>query len=480
MRTSPRRGYKLVLLALTLLLFVGVSQVQKSMNRQRTDPELGLTRHTDLGTNAPPALAFTTVALGSFRGLIANALWIRANDLQMEGKYFEMVQLADWITKLEPHFAQVWLVQAWNMAYNISVKFSDHADRWRWVQSGIALLRDDGLRYNPKEALIYRELGWFFQHKMGQNLDDAHVFYKLAWSTNMTEVLGAGRPDFDQLIQPANDDARRRADMLRTRYKMEPSIMKEVDTQYGPLEWRLPEAHAIYWASVGLQRSHKKDLIMLRRVIYQSMHQAVLQGRLFVYSSNAPAMFGPNLDIAARANEAYEQMIRDDLEARDAIKLAHKNFLKETVYLCYAHNRLADANRYLDLIRQNYPEAIPAGISVDRYSLEMLAANITTLSHSQTKTIIEGLLRQSLIARALGDDDNADGLYGMARQLRKLYLETIGTQTGRLGLEELNILSKPVLDQLLHPETGLKPELAARLRTALNLPAPTPPAEVKP
>ena len=61
-------------------------------------------------------LAFTTQVLGGFRGLIANALWIRATQLQEDDKYFEMVQLADWITKLEPHFVQVWLVQSWNMA----------------------------------------------------------------------------------------------------------------------------------------------------------------------------------------------------------------------------------------------------------------------------------------------------------------------------------------------------------------------------
>ena len=38
--------------------------------------------------------------------------------------------------------------------------------------------RDRGLVYNPDDTLIYRELGWFFQHKMGQNLDDANVYYK--------------------------------------------------------------------------------------------------------------------------------------------------------------------------------------------------------------------------------------------------------------------------------------------------------------
>src|SRR5262245_9645369 len=148
---------KLLLLALAAAMFVGVSQVQKSLNQDRA--RLGLTRVQPLD-NAPPMLAFTTVALGGFRGLISNALWMRASDLQDEDKFFEMAQLADWITKLEPHYVQVWLVQAWNMAYNISVKFKDAPDRWRWVSRGIELLRDQGLRWNPNETLIYRELAW--------------------------------------------------------------------------------------------------------------------------------------------------------------------------------------------------------------------------------------------------------------------------------------------------------------------------------
>src|SRR5881392_428234 len=184
--------YKTFLLLSSILLLAGASQFQRMLNGLRSDPKLGLMRVTDLGSNAPPVLAFTTVALGGFRGLIANALWIRANDLQDQGKYFEMVQLADWITKLEPTFTQVWLVQSWNMAYNISVKFTDYADRWRWVQRGIELLRDDGLRYNPREALIYRELAWFFQHKMGQNMDDAHMVYKQEWAKEMEKLLGSG------------------------------------------------------------------------------------------------------------------------------------------------------------------------------------------------------------------------------------------------------------------------------------------------
>src|SRR5687767_3658450 len=108
MRTRSR---KLGLIGLAVVLLLSAATVQRTLNTQRST--LGLTRIAPL-ENAPPILAFTTVALGGFRGLIANVLWIRTNDLQNDGKYFEMVQLADWITKLEPTFVQVWTVQAWN------------------------------------------------------------------------------------------------------------------------------------------------------------------------------------------------------------------------------------------------------------------------------------------------------------------------------------------------------------------------------
>src|SRR5436305_15228810 len=105
---------KLILLALSAVLLVASSRVQLSLNHDRD--VLGLTRVQPL-ENAPPVLAFTTVALGGFRGLISNALWIRASDLQEQDKFFEMAQLSDWITKLEPNFVHVWDHEAWNMAY---------------------------------------------------------------------------------------------------------------------------------------------------------------------------------------------------------------------------------------------------------------------------------------------------------------------------------------------------------------------------
>jgi hypothetical protein len=467
-----RRPYKLILVGAAVMLLVAASFLQRQLNRQRAD--LGLTRIAPL-ENAPPVLAFTTVALGGFRGLIANALWIRANDLQMEDRFFEQVQLADWITKLEPTFTQVWLVQGWNMAYNISVKFRDPYDRWRWVQRGIELLRDEGLKYNPREALIYRELAWFFQHKMGQNLDDAHLVYKYEWANEMTRALGGGRPNYDELLNPATAEARERTKLVREKYKMDPAMMKRADELYGPLEWRLPEASAIYWAMVGLEKSAKQDLITLRRVIYQSLHVCVLRGRIVMAHTNGTYVFGPDLSKIALANDGYVKMLAEESEKPEVVQRAHRNFLREAVYLLYTHNRLAEANRWMTTLKEKYPEAVPADQSVETYALQRMTENITELNHNRVKAVLEGFIRQHFEHLAIDDDERAAGFLLRARSLWAYYDSSIRNRREQLRMESIESMYRRILDEMLDPQTGIASGYAAQLRTKLNLPAPVAP-----
>src|SRR5208283_3678667 len=161
----------------------------------------------------------------------------------------------------------------WNMAYNISVKFKDPEDRWHWVQRGIKLLRDDAIPINPAETLLYRDLSWLYQHKVGFYLDDAHMHYKLRLAQDMQDVLG-GHPNIQALLHPQTPDERERARKVRDVYKMDPQLIQKVDEEYGPLDWRLPDAHAIYWAELGRIKAKPSDQETLRRSIYQCMQQA--------------------------------------------------------------------------------------------------------------------------------------------------------------------------------------------------------------
>ncbi len=472
---SANRLYRASLVVAMGVLLTVVSFVQGRLNRDRD--ELGLTRLSPL-ENAPPVLAFTTVALGGFRGLIANFLWLRATDLQDQDKYFEMVQLADWITKLQPHFVTVWVNQAWNMAYNISIKFTDPMDRWQWVNRGIELLRDEGLKYNPNEVLIYRELAWFFQHKMGADLDDAHRFYKALWVGEMNQIFGRGRPDFQQLIHPDNPEARQRADLLRNKYKMNPEWMKEVDDRYGPLEWHLPESHAIYWAYVALEKTDKRklkkdDLITCRRVIFQSLQLAFRRGRLVYPTKNSDAfIYAPNLEIVGRADKAYEQMMEDEPNMRDNIANGHKNFLKWAVYYLSLYGRTSDATRWWNYLREKYPAAIPPGQDLDEYVLQRAQETAGETSQDDAKAMLEGFIREGFIYIALGEETRGLTYFRLAEKLRARFQESIGTQSvHRVGLPEVAVIKREVLNRLLDPQEGLDPVLAAQLRTNLGLPA---------
>jgi hypothetical protein len=485
---------KIALVMLAIVLLVGASFVQHSLNRDRQ--RLGLTRVEPL-ENAPPMLAFTTVALGGFRGLISNLLWIRATELQDDDKYFEATQLASWITKLEPHFAQVWVHQAWNMAYNISVKFKDYSDRWRWVKRGIELLRDEGLRYNPNDVLMYRELGWFYQHKMGANLDDASMYYKQEWANEMAEVFGKLKePDFESLINPKTDDEKRRAQTLHDKYKLDPAFMKELNDRYGPLEWRLPEAHAIYWAALGLRKAQENpskinpdDLIQLRRVIYQSMQLSFQRGRLEANPYEKLFEFGPNLDIIPKTVAAYEEAMTDDPKNRDVIERAHRNLLRQAVYFLYVNNRVRDAAYWYKYLGEKYPnkpvidgtQLMATNTTLDQYSVAFIQEDVNDMSKDRVQNAIEGYLTRAYYSLVLGDDERFTGHRLMAQKIWDNYNRQIPAErTEPLAIPPIDQLSRIIVNRLLDPETGFPPEMRAILRTKLRLPAEEAPLPVKP
>ncbi len=489
------KSYKWTMAAVAAALFFGVSRAQWALT---TDREvLGLNIYTEL-RGAPPVLALTTVALGGFRGLISNMLWMRASDLQDQDKFFEMVQLADWITKLEPHFAQVWVMQAWNMAFNISVKFSDPEDRWRWVKRGIELLRDEGLKYNPYDVLIHRELGWIFQFKMGDNLDDANEYYKAAWAEEMSAVFAGDRPDWAELIHPTTADARRRSDLLREKFKMDPAFMKQVDDTYGPLEWRLPETHAIYWAMQGLEVAKRNErmvdpdtLIQLHRLVYQSMQLAFRRGRIIRVGSglNGNMMhLVPNLALIGQVNKAYEDVITNETDKyRFDLSTAHRNLLMDAVYFFYTYGREADAMRWYKYLAEKYPDktmlpgredSLPGKMPLEDYAIARIQDEMNTLGQNKTEAVIRGLEQMSLLNVAEGDNDHAQGLDAMAQKMYQKYEAKItpyAGNTNRLPIPTPRESRQSVLKDLLTPGT-LPPELAAVLATQMgvtNLPAAT-------
>jgi len=196
---------------LVLILGLGGSfALTPTINQQRVDRQL--TYAVDLGEDASPQYTLVA-ALGSFRGVAINILWQRSEALKQEEKFFEANNLAEMITTLQPRFPEAWNFQAWNMAYNISVKCKTAEERWDWVNKGIKLLRDRGIPNNPNSVVLYRSLAWILGHKVAGQTDDKHWYYKARFCESWQTLLGAPdprwqlRPEFlDPAKRPADDE----------------------------------------------------------------------------------------------------------------------------------------------------------------------------------------------------------------------------------------------------------------------------------
>src|SRR5882724_9910087 len=122
---------------------------------------------------------------------------------------------------------------------------------------------------------------------------------------------------------------------------------------------------------------------------------------------------------------------------------------------------MADAGRWFKYVREQYPDAVPPGQSLDEFALLRLTGNITGLGQDKTLLILEGLIRSYYLNLAADEDDRAVSYELFARKLRSLYEQNIKGQDVRIGMPSVEEIKRTVLSRLLDPTNGLPPEAAA-------------------
>ena len=497
----------LVIVVAMILLLGALSFLQNRMNGLRTTYHL--TDNTPL-ENAPPVVAFTSVALGGFRGILADYLWLRSGRMQEEGKYYEMVQLADWIVKLQPRFTGAHAFLGWNMAYNVSVTFTSFEDRWRWVKRGFELIRDEALEYNPGDPDLFRQLGWIFQHKMGQDADDANRYYKVEWAkemirlfgdyynqwevldkaplneTKLIAVLDDKAAEFRRILMEKNADfarleqefreaavipARFKADFdaagisedvelcLRHRwmvnkYRLDPKYMMKLNSMFGVLDWRLPEAHAIYWAQKGMEQWFDASASFKRlscdRMIFQALNAACTTGRLLYLKGDLRTLqMQPNFNVVDAAKDAYERAIKEFPTSN--IQGAYTNFLVDAIVRLYTFGYKKKAANYFALAKKVNPPRFPG--ELEPFVVKELAEDLSDASHRVAENVITSYLFQAYTILAYAADEESDEF---------------------LSFESLTLTAKSVYDSYMASSVGIElrrglPPFDNMRRTALGV-----------
>jgi len=441
--------------------------------------------YTDRAEDGDPPMVALGIAMGALRGIFVNYLWIRATNAKENGQYYEAVELASLITKLQPRLPQVWTFHAWNMAYNISVTTQTPQERWGWVNAGINLLRNEGIRANPNDMHMHKELAWIFLHKIAGYTDDANMYYKKQFAYEWQNILG--RPpvidpdhrDRDSVIElyaswiqaivdaPATrsglknlnpeaeqiakayestlgeklgqhflerytlqDELERagkfkeqmktagprtkafanlherfnskqawtdllnhvRQRVLVDDYNMEPVRMVQQIHKFGPVDFRLPAAHALYWGARGTDvgrmevnehNADSLDFVNAFRLVMQSVQDLWRHGDVyfnyldvhenkFAYYQGVPdpyfvPTYGSMLDEVVRSSGLFEA----DRRAYRQFSAGYENFLRDAVRFFYRRGDLKQANYWYDILRNWKGQNLNDTTRIDEMALSL-------------------------------------------------------------------------------------------------------------
>lgn len=332
--------YIFLLLALALLYLSGTknSLLLESRIAMRIAPS----------GNEERGSSVTTVILGGFSGLLADILWLRCSYLKDAGEYFELVPLANFITSLQPHSVDAWAFHAWNMAYNVSVMMPRPEDKWRWVKNGIELLRDRGIQFNYSDVRLYWELGSIYQFKIGDTFDPICKYYRIALAKEISEILDKMPVSYEYI-----DKSDKIKSLLQEKYKLIPELMKKVDEKYGPLDWRLPWSHAVYWAYRGKQRAKHKRSLQCDRMIFQSLATIFRHGQ-FLEPYSGDGAISPDTNLLYRAISAYEESLLT-YPGDETVITSYSNFLYDAVNRLYTAGHVRQAEDAEKVMLRHFP-----------------------------------------------------------------------------------------------------------------------------
>jgi len=354
MKEPPRR----YLLAILFLLLAG------TLNHVRFTQQYGKPL-AEAYLQVVPETTTLNLLLGGFRGVVADWLWLRAMILQEQGRFVEIVQLAEWITALQPQFPDIWSLHAWNLAYNITVLLPDGQARWQWVLHGYRILRDRAIPATRLHPQICAELAWILMHKIGGRSDDFADLYFANWVAQYAPLLD---PDGHVPLDPEGLEG------FRKEAGLPAPILQAFEALYGPHDWRHPLTHAAAWAFAGMQASHApRGSTMAARLFPQIYRQLLLEGQIARSPNHDALLLEPDFDrwaalvdilIAAQTRAADPSQ-----EETDAATLEHL----AQVLVAYEYRK--EARQTYAVLTQRFPQ-YPA--SLQGYSA--LAAHPVTLT----------------------------------------------------------------------------------------------------
>ncbi len=190
MKTAPNQNRKIIYGLIIVSLFGAMLPYSQWLNKEKSEKDLG---EAAIGQVDTGSFMLKLALLGGARGIAANVLWTRAEELKRDQDWDRMKATVDLITKLQPHFLSVWTFQGWNLAYNVSVEWDAPEDKYEWIKQGIKFLQE-GVEKNTRSPDLVWDTAWTYYHKIGFS-DESIILRRLFYDDEDTKFRSYYSPE---------------------------------------------------------------------------------------------------------------------------------------------------------------------------------------------------------------------------------------------------------------------------------------------
>lgn len=385
------------------------------------------------------------------------------------------------------------IFEANSLAYDTvtHVMVRDSESRWRCIEAAIGWLRDDGLREFPKSSLIMEGIARLFLDGIGGGVDDQHAYCQHRWALMMQEIVGDR--DAQNVAEWARNPQSAVARALREKLKMDRlDIMLDMEKDYGKFDWRLPGAHAIYWATLAaeVEKDPHRLLFDCEDVKRQGIQQTLKRGRIawLPADPNRQMVTGPDLSKVAAVDALYTEQLDQKAQAEkkggkpfvaDRLRDDHVQFLEETEFYLYFSGYVTKAEKYHRTLRTLYGRPEPYVDLKDAVMRRVQKLVDECSSPERVQPLLESCINQACFELCARNLDDARFLENFARAAWEAYCSFHEAEqrerTRLLGMPALpkfqEILRQDVRRILSWRVSTFPKELSPVLRDKLKMPA---------
>jgi hypothetical protein len=256
-----------------------------------------------------------------------------------------------------------------------------------------------------------------------------------------------------------------RARVLWDHFNMDPQFMHELIDRFGPLDWRHPASHAVYWSARGVKIARSiriggsGDPLNTDRQVIHGLQMLFKNGRVHYSPINFKPLEGYVRYLPdPRFVEAYETALtqaRQNLVQRrgegarlSSFDAGHENLLNDAVVTIYLYGERDQAMRYYRKLRDQYGQRADGTVkhiyqqSLPQFVSKNMQPNLGK-DQATTRGFVAAMIRRGLLdGLANGRMQVFDRFVGFAHTVHQRY-QSQKTVTDRAPIAEQGRLALP-------------------------------------